>query len=194
MQLRSGNETHCALAQNDEDVLMAELYPSPDPEVHRATAKDILLSVKGITTDMSLSNEQRLYHLHHMLELCALEHERETQVYQAAHRSLVEKERDYQMMIAVPRMPEDAFRVWEALIDKDMKENRSMMKLSRANARTLLNTIKHVEQIGERAMTLSNLVKFRKLIDGTVRNAEKTFTSNAKNDRMLRKSNCFGGM
>ncbi|KAI4179493.1 MAG: hypothetical protein L6R41_007822 [Letrouitia leprolyta] len=165
MQLRSGNETHCALAQNDEDVLMAELYPSPDPEVHRATAKDILLSVKGITTDMSLSNEQRLYHLHHMLELCALEHERETQVYQAAHRSLVEKERDYQMMIAVPRMPEDAFRVWEALIDKDMKENRSMMKLSRANARTLLNTIKHVEQIGERAMTLSNLVKFRKLID-----------------------------
>lgn len=148
---------------------MADLYPTPDPEIRRTTAKDILLSVKGITTDMSLSDEQRLHLLHHMLELCALEHERETQVYQAAHRHLVENETDYQAMVAVPRMPENVFRIWEASIDKDMKEDRSKMKLSRANAKTLLGAIKHVEQ--------------------QVRKAEKAFTSNAKNDRMLRESN-----
>ncbi|KAL9006495.1 MAG: hypothetical protein Q9188_000732 [Gyalolechia gomerana] len=169
MHLRSGHDTHTALTQHQEEAFMAELYPTPDPEVHRTPAKDILLSVKGIITDISLSDEQRLHHLHHMLELCAVEHERETQAYQAAHRHLMENERDFQAMVAVPKMPENVFHIWEASIDTDMKEDRSKMKCSRANANTLLKTMKHVEQ--------------------QVRKAEKAFTSSAKNDRMLRESN-----
>ncbi|KAL8937301.1 MAG: hypothetical protein Q9216_004489, partial [Gyalolechia sp. 2 TL-2023] len=146
MQLRSGHDTDTTLTQYQEEALMANLYPTPDPEVHRASAKDIVLSVKGITTDISLSDEQRLHHLHHMLELCALEHERETHTYQAAHRHLIENERDFQAMVAVPKMPENVFHVWEASIDQDMREDKSKMKVSRANANTLLKTMKHVEQ------------------------------------------------
>ncbi|KAL8723220.1 MAG: hypothetical protein Q9225_000410, partial [Loekoesia sp. 1 TL-2023] len=145
MQRGSRHNTHTASNHEDEEALMVEFYPTPDPEVPRTSANDIILSVKGITTDMSLSDEQRLHHLHHMLELCAAEHERELQEYQAAHRHLVEHEGDFQTMVATPKVPEDAFSIWEASIDKDMKADRSQMKRSRENAKTLLKAIKFVE-------------------------------------------------
>ncbi|KAL8936072.1 MAG: hypothetical protein Q9211_004365 [Gyalolechia sp. 1 TL-2023] len=171
MQRRSGHDTHTALTRYDEEALMPDRYPTPDPDVHRTPARDILLSVKDITTDMFLSDEQRLHHLHHTLELCAVEHERETQAYQAAHRHLVENAKGFQAMVAVSQQLENVFPIWAAAIHKDMKEDRCKMKVSRANAKTLLTTMKYVEQ--------------------KARTAEKALTFHAKNDRILADSNQF---
>lgn len=148
MQLRSGHETHGALTHQDEEALMMELYPTPDPESQRIAAEDIELAVKGIDNDLSLTDEQRLHELHCMLELCAAEHEREAQEYQAAHRHLIEHEARVSVMTTYPDIPEHIFDDWTAFLDTKMGEDRSKMEYSRANTEALLNVIRIVEDLG----------------------------------------------
>ncbi|KAL8840362.1 MAG: hypothetical protein Q9170_001377 [Blastenia crenularia] len=154
MHLRSGHDTQTALTHREETALMADIYPTPEPEMHRTPVGDIVLAVKGINSDMSLSDEQRLQSLHHMLELCAVEHEREAQGYQVAHRHLVEHEGGFQDLAAFPRLPEDVAEFWEGRIGRDLKRDRSEMRQSRAKAKRLLKTIKYVEHQEEQMARL----------------------------------------
>lgn len=126
-----------------------ELYPTPDSEVHRTSAKDVIQAVCAISSDMFLTEEQRLHHLHQMLELCAAEHEREVQEYQTAHRHLIEHEGEYSVMLTYPNVREKAFNEWESEVGRDMEEDRARMKHARANTEALLKATKHVEHQGQ---------------------------------------------
>ena len=149
MQSESGDDTQFALSHEDHEALLAEFFPTPDPELHRTSAKNIMVAVKGIDMDKSLPEDRRLQSLHQMLELCAIELERETQEYQAAHRRLVGHEGDYLRMVATQSVPEDVFRAWENQIEEDMDTDLLQMRRSRENAKALLNTLGHVEHQGD---------------------------------------------
>ncbi|KAL8714844.1 MAG: hypothetical protein Q9220_001357 [cf. Caloplaca sp. 1 TL-2023] len=145
---------------------MADLYPSPDQPAHRTPPKDLVCAVEVVSVDTELTEEQRLFHLHRMLELCTLEHEREVEAYQVAHRKLMEHEGDMHTMVAYPKMPDNVFEIWESWINGSMSQDRLQMKRSRKNTKALLGAIKYAEE--------------------QVRKTQKVVATQGKNDRFLR--------
>lgn len=149
MQLRSGHDTQDAMTPREEEALMAELYPTPDPGANRASAEDIMISLKFISKDTSQTEEDRLRNLHRMLELCAVEHESEVRGYQVAHRHLIEYEQRYSRMMTYPDVPEESYDSWASWLDKHMKVERLKMRHSRENTKALLKTIDYAERKGK---------------------------------------------
>ncbi|KAL8905510.1 MAG: hypothetical protein Q9207_002613 [Kuettlingeria erythrocarpa] len=146
MQLRSGHVTEGVWTIQEEEALRAELYPTPSPEKERQSAAGIKLAVKQITSDPALNEEDRLWRLHRMLELCATELDCEVREYQAAHRHLEEHENRLSVMLSYPDVPEKAFDEWDLYLAREMKNNRSKMKLSRANVDALQKVCSHIER------------------------------------------------
>lgn len=139
MQLRSGHDT---LALQEEQALMRELYPTPDPETHRASPEMLIMAVEQISKDKELGEDERLRQLHRMLELCAAEHEREVQGYQAAHRHLMEDEADMGRLLAYPEVPQQALDAW----DREIRDDRSALKDSRERTEAFLRASKYIER------------------------------------------------
>ncbi|KAL8963357.1 MAG: hypothetical protein Q9193_000379 [Seirophora villosa] len=139
MQLRSGHDT---LALQEEQALMRELYPTPDPETHRASPEMLIMAVEQISKDKELGEDERLRQFHRMLELCATEHEREVQGYQAAHRHLMEDEADMSRLLAYPEIPQQAFDAW----DREIRDDRSQLKDSRERTEAFLRASKYIER------------------------------------------------
>lgn len=139
MQLRSGHDT---LALQEEQALMRELYPTPDPETHRASPEMLIMAVEQISKDKELGEDERLRQYHRMLELCATEHEREVQEYQAAHRHLMEDEADMGRLLAYPEVPQQAFDAW----DREIRDDRSQLKDSRERTEAFLRASKYIER------------------------------------------------
>lgn len=148
MQLRSGHVTERGLTIREEEALRAKLYPTPSPEKERQSAAGIKLAVKQITSDPALTEDDRLWRLHRMLELCAAELDREVREYQAAHRHLEEHENRLSVMLSYPDVPEKAFDEWDLYLAREIKNHRSMMKLSRANVDALQKVCNHIERKG----------------------------------------------
>lgn len=148
MQLRSGQVTEGALTRQEEETLRADLYTTPKSGEKRQSPEAIKLAVKGITSNLALTEEARLWHLHRMLELCAAEHEREVLEYQAAHRHLEEHENRLSVMLSYPDIPDKAFNEWDSDLAGKIKNDRSKMKYSRANTEALLTVCKHIERKG----------------------------------------------
>lgn len=149
MDLSNGQDISAGLAQQGEQTLMAELYPTPDGDVHRISAADLKHSTKIIGKDPSLTDQQRLYHLHHMLELSTLELQKELEAYQAAHRQLVEHEGDFEAMVAYPKPPADILQFWESKVDESMNADKVRMKESRNNTKAILKAMRFAEGQGE---------------------------------------------
>ncbi|KAL9014141.1 MAG: hypothetical protein Q9173_001197 [Seirophora scorigena] len=139
MQLRSGHDT---LALQEEQALMRELYPTPDPETHRASPETLMMAVEQISKDKELGEDERLRQFHRMLELCAAEHEREVQGYQAAHRHLMEDEADLGRLLTYPKVPQQAFDAWE----RGIRDDRSQLKNSRERTEEFLRASKYIER------------------------------------------------
>ncbi|KAI4135794.1 MAG: hypothetical protein LQ341_005834 [Variospora aurantia] len=167
MQLRSGHDT---LARQDEQALMRELYPTPDPEIHRASPETLIVAVDQISKDKELSEDERLRQCHRMLELCATEHEREVQGYQAVHRHLMEHEEQFgTMLLTYPEVvPEEGFDAWESKLRQDMKDDRSELKDSRARTEAFLKASKYIERRQQQMIKLE--------VDAEVENRERQET------------------
>ncbi|KAL8802231.1 MAG: hypothetical protein Q9182_003951 [Xanthomendoza sp. 2 TL-2023] len=118
---------------------MAELYPDPDP------AEEAVPKVQELCEIRFLEEEERLLRLHRMLEICSLQHEREVQIYQAAHRDLVKDEGEFIRMLAVPNVPQRALKEWEKHVSQNMRGDRSKMRRSRQRTTALLRAIKYTE-------------------------------------------------
>ncbi|KAL8951970.1 MAG: hypothetical protein Q9222_002093 [Ikaeria aurantiellina] len=166
MQLRNGKHSETGSTQDEELAIMVDLYSSLNPPVRRTPPKDLMRAVEVVSVDTNLLEEQRLIHLHRMLELCTLEHESEVEAYQQAHLRLVEHEGDMRTMVAYPKMPDNVFELWESWISGSMSHERLQMKKSRKNTKALLAAIKYAEE--------------------QVRKTQKTVSAQGKHDRFLR--------
>ncbi|KAL8680923.1 MAG: hypothetical protein Q9186_002935 [Xanthomendoza sp. 1 TL-2023] len=144
---------------------MAELYRDPDPGREVVSVYYLMQTIQELCENMFLQEEQRLLRLHHMLEICTLQHEMEVQVYQAAHRDLVKDEGEFIRMLGVPHVPQRAFKEWEKHVNQNMRGDRNKMRKSRQRTTALLRAIKYAE--------------------GRIRNVEKVIASEGKAGRLL---------
>ncbi|KAL8737878.1 MAG: hypothetical protein Q9181_001250 [Wetmoreana brouardii] len=134
------------LTQQGEQAIMAKLYPTPDIERPRTPVPDLVQSIKVISKDPELTDEERLLHLHRMLELCTAEQERELQEYQAAHRQLVEHEGDFETMVTQTEIPANVYEFWKSSVDGNMNADKMKMKKSRENTQAILKAIRYAEE------------------------------------------------
>ncbi|KAL8774742.1 MAG: hypothetical protein Q9209_000681 [Squamulea sp. 1 TL-2023] len=169
VQLRNGHGYSMGMTQQQELAVMQELYPDLDPGLHRMTATKLTEMIDVAMCNTSCTVEERLHGLHHMLELCTIEHEFEVQDYQAAHRRLLEHEGKFNDMLLVPDVPSCALHSWESYINQRMNAERVIMKESRKKTKAVLRTIRYAEE--------------------QVRKAEKVVAAKGKADRLLRESN-----
>ncbi|KAL8816953.1 MAG: hypothetical protein Q9223_004132 [Gallowayella weberi] len=108
---------------------MAELYPDPDPAGEAVPVHYLMQTIQELCESM-LPEEEPLLRLHHMLEICILQDEREVQIYQAAHRDLVKDEAEF---------------IREKHVKQNMGGDQSKMRRSRHRTTALLRAIKYAE-------------------------------------------------
>lgn len=145
VQLRNGRGYSLEMTHEGEHAIMAELYPDPEPQIQGVSVQYLMQTTQDVSERMFPNEEERLLRLHHILEMCTLEHEREVQKYQAAHRDLVKDEGEFVRMLAVPDVPACAFNKWEKHVNRNMHKDRKKMKASRERTTALLRAIEYAE-------------------------------------------------
>ncbi|KAL8866980.1 MAG: hypothetical protein Q9174_005955 [Haloplaca sp. 1 TL-2023] len=133
------------LTQESELATMMDLYPTRTASPVHTSGKDIMQSIKFIRQDASLTDQQRLLHLHRMLELSTLELENEVEAYQVFHRQLVSHEENFASMVAYPRPPPDIREHWEKRVDSDMEADRRKMKESTQRIKALFKAMRFAD-------------------------------------------------
>ncbi|KAL8694885.1 MAG: hypothetical protein Q9218_000549 [Villophora microphyllina] len=154
------------LSLQSEQEMMAELYPSPAPEVQRKSARELRLSITGIKHEPGMTDDERLPHLHRMLELCAVELGREVRAYLAAHRKLVEDEGKLREVIKCQKPPEYILRMWEDSVDDSMSADRRRITKSVNNIKSLYKVMSFAEKAVTKAQERMFAESFRKWHDG----------------------------
>ncbi|KAL8967037.1 MAG: hypothetical protein Q9183_003098 [Haloplaca sp. 2 TL-2023] len=145
------------LTQQSELARLMDLYPTPTASPTHTSARDIMESVQFIRQDAALTDEQRLIHLHRMLELSTLELENEVLAYQVAHRQLVGHEGNVANMVASPRPPADTLDHREERVDSGMEADRRKMKESTQRMEALFKAMKFADsQVKETQATVTS--------------------------------------